>query len=247
MDLQGKRIMVAGVATGIGRATAIRVAKEGATVAAFDINDAEAQTTLKTIADSGGNAKYWHVDVTKETEVKSAVTQAVTWLGGGPDVLLHLVGISQGWNVDITEFTEELWDRVVNVNAKGPFLMSKHVAGHMQKAGKGVIVMVASVSGVIQGSSSYAYGASKGGAHGLSLVLAQHLGPKGIRVNDVCPRSILTPLNLGPIEAAFKRTGNREEYERSIKGLLPPEGVASVMAFLASDDADYVTGTIFTR
>lgn len=135
MKLEGKRIIVTGAATGIGRATAIQVAAEGAKVAAFDINDAEAQKTLATIVDNRGTAKYWHVDVTKETQVESAVTQAVARLSGGPDVLLHLAGILLGANLEMSEFTEEIWDRVVDVNTKGPFLDSTHVAGHMQKAG----------------------------------------------------------------------------------------------------------------
>lgn len=247
MRVEGKRILVTGAATGIGRATAIKVAAEGAKVAAFDINDSEAQKTLATIVDNRGTAKYWHVDVTKEAQVGSAVTQAVAWLGGGPDVLLHVAGILQGANLEISEYTEEIWDRVVDVNTKGPFLVSKHVAGHMQKAGKGVIVLVASISGVIGGSSSYAYGASKGGAHGFAMTLAGHLGPQGIRVNDVCPTALNTPLKRGQLEESYRQTGNREEYDRAVKGLLSPDGVASVLAFLASDEAAYVKGTIFTQ
>lgn len=246
MNLQGRRIIVTGAATGIGRATAIRVAQDGASVAAFDINDAEAQKTMATIGEAGGRAKYWHVDVTSESQVKSGVAEAVAWLGG-LDVLLHLAGVLQGPHVEITDFSEEVWDRVIDINLKGSFMMSKHASGHMQKAGKGVIVLTASGAGVTGGSSSFAYGASKGGVHGLSMVLAGHLASKGIRVNDVAPGALATPLKIGQVEESYRRTGNRAEYEAAMKSLLPPEGVAAVMAFLASDDADYVRGTVFTR
>lgn len=247
MNLKGKRIIVTGAATGIGRATAIRVAREGASVAAFDINDAEAQKTLATIGESGGTARFWHVDVVDEAMVKAQTSDAVRWLGGGPDVLIHLAGVLQGPHVELTDFTEETWDRVIDVNMKGSFLMSKHVAGYMQKAGKGVILLTASGAGVSGGSSSFAYGASKGGVHGLGMVMAGHLAEKGIRVNDVAPGSLATPLKIGQVEESFRRTGDRAAYEAAMKSLLPPEGVASVMAFLASDDADYVRGTVFTR
>jgi NAD(P)-dependent dehydrogenase (short-subunit alcohol dehydrogenase family) len=246
MDLKGKRIIVTGAATGIGRATAIRVAREGARVAIFDVNDAEAQKTLATIAKAGGEGRFWHVDVAKESQVEKGVADAVAWLGG-LDVLLHLAGVLQGPHVEIADFSEETWDRVIDINMKGSFLMSKHVAGYMQKAGKGVIVLTASGAGVTGGSSSFAYGSSKGGVHGLSMVLAGHLGEKGIRVNDVAPGSLATPLKIGQVEESFRRTGDRAAYEAAMKSLLPPEGVASVMAFLASDDADYVRGTVFTK
>ncbi|MBI4305144.1 MAG: SDR family oxidoreductase [Chloroflexi bacterium] len=247
MNLKGKRVIVTGAATGIGRATAIRVAAEGAVVAVFDVNDGEAQKTIATVGEAGGKARFWHVDVTSEADVRTGIAQAIKWLGGGPDALLHLAGILQGPHVEILEFTEATWDRVIDVNLKGSFLVSKHVAGYMEKAGRGVIVLTASGAGVIGGSSSFAYGASKGGVHGLAMVLAGRLGPKGIRVNDIAPGALATPLKIGQVEESFRRTGNSEEYERAMKSLMPPEGVASVMAFLASDDADYVKGTIFTK
>jgi NAD(P)-dependent dehydrogenase (short-subunit alcohol dehydrogenase family) len=247
VDLKGKRIIVTGAATGIGRATAIRVARDGARVATFDVNDAEAQKTVATIGERGGQSRFWHVDVTMEAQVKDGIAGAVSWLGGGVDVLLHLAGILQGPHVEITDFTEATWDRVIDVNLKGSFLMSKHAAGHMQKAGKGVIVLTASGAGVTGGSSSFAYGSSKGGVHGLAMVMAAALGAKGIRVNDVAPGALATPLKIGQVEESYRRTGDRTAYEAAMKSLLPPEGVASVMAFLASDDADYVRGTVFTK
>ena len=244
--LEGKRILITGAATGIGRATTIRVASEGASVAALDVNDEEAASTLQTVTDAGGRAQYWHVDVTREQEVRHAVDEAADWLGGGIDVLLHLAGVLKGAHVDVTELSEEVWDYVIDVNLKGSFLVVKHVATHMIRQGAGVIVLTSSGAGVLGGSSSFAYGSSKGGTHGLALTLDQHLSGHGIRVNDILPGSLNTPLKVGATEESYRNTGDREAYDRTIGGMSSPEGVAAVLAFLASDDASYVRGSIRT-
>ena len=102
-----------GSATGIGRAAAVRVAHEGARVATFDINDKQAEKTLLTIKQTGGTARYWHVDVSNEQEITYSVDQAIDWLGGGVDILLHVAGVLKGADLDITEFQEETWDLVL--------------------------------------------------------------------------------------------------------------------------------------
>lgn len=247
MTLDGKRIIVTGAATGIGRATARMVAARGARVAAFDVNDSDGTSVVDAIIGAGGSARYWHVDVSVEDEVQAAVAGATDWLGGGPDVLLHLAGILHGAWVDIAEFPEVTWDRVLDINLKGSFLVSKHVATRMQQNGAGVMVLTSSGAGVTSGSSSYAYGSSKGGVHGLAMVLRGHLADKGVRVNDVCPGNVVSPLKLEVIEALYRQNGDRAVYDAGIAELVQPEGIASVMAWLASDEAAYVTGTIFTR
>ena len=247
MTLDGKRIIVTGAATGIGRATAHAVAARGARVAAFDVNDADAAGVVAAIDRAGGSARYWHADVSVEDDVRSAVADATEWLGGGPDVLLHLAGVLSGAWVDIADLGEATWDRVLDINLKGSFLVSKHVASRMQRNGSGVIVLTASVAGVTSGSSSYAYGSSKGGVHGLAMVLRGHLAARGVRVNDVCPGNVVSPLKMEVIEQAYQRTGDRAAYEADIAGLVQPEGIARVMAWLASDEAADVTGTIYTR
>ena len=244
--LDGKRILVTGAATGIGRATAIRVASDGARVAAFDIEDASASATLAAIEEAGGSARYWHVDVTDEAGVSAAVDEAAEWMGGGIDALLHLAGILKGAGLDITKVDDAIWDPVIDVNVKGSYLVSKHVARYMKEQRSGVIVLTSSGSGVLGGSSSYAYGASKGGTHGLAMTLDGHLSKFGIRVHDMLPGELDTPLKVAATEEVLRNTGDRAGYERTMANLASPDGVAAVIAFLASDDADYVRGSIRT-
>ena len=145
--LERKRVLVTGAATGIGRATAVRVASEGARVAMFDIKDSDADETLATITDSGSDARYWHVDVTAEEQVSGAVDEAADWLGGGIDVLTHLAGVQIGSGLDITDVDDAVWDAVVDINLKGSFIVVKHVARHMKAQRGGVIVLTSSGAG----------------------------------------------------------------------------------------------------
>jgi NAD(P)-dependent dehydrogenase (short-subunit alcohol dehydrogenase family) len=247
MTLAGKRIIVTGASTGIGRATALEVASRGASVAAFDVNDADGGTAVDAINVAGGKAAYWHVDVAVEAGVEAAVAEATAWLGGGPDVLLHLAGVMGGPSVDIADFSEATWDIVIDINLKGSFLVAKHVATRMLAMGAGVIVLTASGAGVTGPSSSYAYGSSKGGVHGLAMVLSGFLATRGLRINDVCPGNVETPLLLASLQESYERTGDRAAYDARMATLVPPERIARVFAWLASDDAADVKGTIFTR
>lgn len=247
MRLANKRIIITGAATGIGRATARLTAAEGARVAAFDINDGDARSIIDEIRGSGGRARSWHADVRDGGEVAVAVAEALDWFGGGVDVLLHLAGILQGAAVELPAFSDAVWDEVIDVNVKGSYLVSKQVAEPMIAAGSGVIVLCSSGAGVTGGSSSFAYGSSKGATHGLSLVLAQRLAPHGIRVHDVCPGSVETPLKRAQLRAVFDHDGNRSQFEQQMRSLVPADGIAPVFAFLASDEARYVRGGLFTR
>ena len=245
-SLNGKRVLVTGASTGIGRATAIRIASEGACVALFDINDSDAESTVRTIVDSGGGARYWHVDVTDEQEVSHKVDEAADWLGGGIDVLAHLAGILKGSGLEITSVDDSIWDPVIEVNLKGSYIVAKHVTRYMIAQRNGVIILTSSGAGVVGGSSSVAYGSSKGGTHGMAMTLDTHLSKHGIRVNDVLPGGLETPLKIGATEEHLVNTGDRKAYENTMAGLSSPDGVAAVIAFLASDDADYIRGSIRT-
>ena len=247
MRLANKRIIVTGAATGIGRATARLTAAEGARVAALDINGGDGRSIVDEIRASGGRARYWHADVRDAGQVAAAVGESLDWFGGGVDVLLHLAGILQGAAVELPSFSDTVWDEVIDVNLKGSYLVAKQVAEPMIAAGSGVIVLCSSGAGVTGGSSSFAYGSSKGATHGLSLVLAQRLAPHGIRVHDVCPGSVETPLKVAQLRAVFDHDGDRAQFEQAMCSLVPAEGIAPVFAFLASDEARYVRGGLFTR
>jgi NAD(P)-dependent dehydrogenase (short-subunit alcohol dehydrogenase family) len=241
--LDGKRVLVTGGATGIGRAAALHMAGEGARIAILDINDAAAEET----AAAPGRIRYWHADVVDREQVSTALTAAQQWWPGPPEVLVHAAGVLEGAGLDIEEFPDDTWEHVLDVNLHGSFLMSKHVIPKMLANGGGVVILLASGAGVRGGSSSFAYGSSKGGVHGLALVLEHRYAAKGIRVHDVCPGNIETPLKSAQLRASLERSGDRESYERQVAQLSSSEELAPLFTFLASDEAQLVTGTIFTK
>jgi NAD(P)-dependent dehydrogenase (short-subunit alcohol dehydrogenase family) len=253
-DLDGKRIIVTGTASGIGRAVALRVAAGGARVAAFDRHEAAGAATVAAITAAGGTARHHTVDVAQEETVAAATDEAVAWLGG-LDAVLHVAGVISGIMQDIEDLTGAVFDHVQDVNLKGSFLVAKHAARIMKPQRRGVIVLTASGAGVVGGSASIAYAPSKGGVHGLAMALAQHLAKYGIRVNDVCPGKVDTAMISAGREEAFRNTGHRPAppqpdgsgspflYEGNLSD---PAGVAEVFAFLASDRAALVRGSIFT-
>lgn len=246
VDLSGKRIIITGAATGIGRSTTVRVSASGAKVAAFDVNDADGAATISDVNESGGDARYWHVDVRDETAVAGAVAAAETWLGG-VDVLIHIAGVLQGAALELDEFPEDIWDTVIDINLRGSFTICKYVTSVMKKQNKGVIILTASGAGVHGGSSSFAYGSSKGGVHGLSLVMESHLEKYNIRVNDVLPGAVRTPLKVTNVQDMHDAGGKQGDLEDKIDSLVSPDDVSKVYAFLASDEADMVKGSVQTR
>ncbi|MCZ6539807.1 MAG: SDR family NAD(P)-dependent oxidoreductase [Chloroflexi bacterium] len=245
-DLTGKRIIVTGAATGIGRSTTLRVSANGAKVAAFDVNDADGAATISDVNEAGGDARYWHVDVRDEAAVAGAVAAAATWLGG-IDVLIHVAGVLLGAAVELDEFPEDMWDTVMDINLRGSFTVCKYVTGVMKKQRSGVIILTASGAGVLGGSSSYAYGSSKGGVHGLSMVMDRQLTQYGIRINDVLPGAVATPLKITQVEAMHEAGGREGSLEEKIDALVSPDEISKVYAFLASDDASMVKGSVRTR
>jgi NAD(P)-dependent dehydrogenase (short-subunit alcohol dehydrogenase family) len=153
-----------------------------------------------------------------------------------------------GAYVPLDDFSAESFRRVLQINTTGSFMSAKYAAPLMRKAGKGVVVLVSS-GAATGGSSSYAYGASKGGVHSLGIVLANALAIDNIRVNVLAPGNIDTPMKRSVIAADVQRKGRPESLESAVadSNLGTPQGVARVLAWLASDDADYVRGVISTR
>ncbi|MDE2889065.1 MAG: SDR family NAD(P)-dependent oxidoreductase [Gemmatimonadota bacterium] len=244
MSLKRKVVLITGGASGIGRAAAVCCAQAGARVAVADCDRDGVAATIREIEGSGGEARGFEVDVRAEGEVRTMVDSAARAFGR-IDGLIHSAGILEGALVPVDLFEADTWDRVLDVNLKGSFLLCKHVTPVLERSDRGVIVLVSSGAGVRGGSSSAAYGSSKGGVHGLSLVLAPQLASRGIRVNALCPGSLDTPLKMEVLRKQADREGRCLETMRA--GLGKPEGVGRVLAFLVSDDADYVRGTVFTR
>ena len=246
MNLDGKKIVITGGATGIGRATAVHCASEGARVVVADVNRRDAEDCVAQIRSGGGEAWFLQADVSSESEVQSLMAEAERLLGG-IDVLVTAAGIARDALVPVDELLTEGWDRTISVNLKGAFLSAKHAVPALRRAGGGVIVLIASGAGVKGGSSMVAYGASKGGVNGLGMTLEARLAPDNIRVNVLCPGGITTPLKLYNIEEQARARGDAYRQEEQIALLGDPEGVARVLGFLVSDAADYVRGAIFTR
>ena len=241
MELDGKIILVVGGATGIGRATAVLCAGRGATVVVADRNQAQGQQAA---AECGGT--FLPVDVTDEGSVQRMMA-GVEERFGRLDALIHTAGILFGAYVPLEDFSVATWRSVLEVNTTGSFLCARSAVPLLRKARKAVIVLVSS-GAAVGGSSSFAYGTSKGGVNSLGIVLANALADDGIRVNVVAPGNIDTAMKRSVIAADVDRKGTGD-LERAIADshLGAPEGVARLLAWLASDDADYVRGLINTR
>jgi len=244
MYLKGKVAIVTGAASGIGRATAILFAKEGAKVFAIDINDKGGSETVNTIKRGKKQALFVHADVSKEVDVKNMV-KTVKEIYGEIDILVNNAGIVLV--KPIIETTEQDFEKVVNTNYKSVFLCTKYVLPYMKKGG--TIVNVASISGHVGQINHAVYGGTKGAIIALTRALAWELAPRGIRVNSISPGSVETPMLLGDVEIEAKRLGvpmDKIRKERSDIGALrrwaDPKEIAEAILYLASDKSSYVTG-----
>lgn len=244
MTLNGKIILVNGGANGIGAATASVCAAHGATVIVADYDQANGAATAAKIG-----SQFIAVDVTDEQSVQAMYAQIAARYGR-LNVLLQTAGILKGAYVPLQDFSEATWHQVLDVNTFGSFLCVKHAVPLLTAAGGGVIVLMSSIA-AIGVSSSYAYGASKAALNNLGNALATNLAPMNIRVNTVAPGGIDTGMKRSVIAAELEKKGKLGDTELaqavSESGLGAPEGVAKVLVWLASDDADYVRGLMYTR
>jgi len=241
--VKGKAAVVTGSASGIGEATAKLFAAEGAKVAIADINDEGGKRVVKEIRATHGAANYWHMDVSKEDEVKKAMAEIYKEFGK-LNVLVNNAGIPGG-RKPAFELEVEEWDRVMNTNLKGAFLCTKYASPYMIKSGSGSIVNVASCYGII-GCDTPVYDTSKGGLRAMSKSDAIQLARFNIRVNSVHPGNIATPL----FERLVEKIGGGLGFTHEILGNMcpldrmgKPEEIAYGILFLASDEASYVTAT----
>jgi NAD(P)-dependent dehydrogenase (short-subunit alcohol dehydrogenase family) len=240
MRLSGKRAIVTGAASGIGRASAVLFAREGAQVLAVDLAEA-VEATRDEIVKGGGRCIARRADAADEAVVKSLVEESVRELGG-LEVVYANAGVSGGL-LPFFEQTAEDWERVLHVNLIGPFLAVKHGALHMRAHGGGSIICTASVAALRSGAGGSAYSASKAGVVSLVQTAANQLAGSGVRVNAICPGLIETGMTKPMFDAARARGS-----EKKIGQLNPlrrpgqPIEIACMALFLASDEASYVNG-----
>ena len=248
MQLENKVAVITGGSTGIGAASAILYTRAGAKVVIGDINVEDGEQTEASIKSEGGVAKFVRTDVTVKAEV-AKLMEITDEAFGRLDVLVTAAGVLRGPGMRVDQFDDATFDDVIDVNLKGTFLAVKHATPLMERSGGGVMLCIASGAGVRGGSSSVAYGSSKGAVNGLVLTVTSQLAPLNIRVHTICPGSIATPLKLGQIAESAKQAGQDpdEAVKQARRSLGEPMGVAKVLTFLASDDADYVRGPIDTR
>lgn len=240
--VEGKVAIVTGGARGIGKATAIRLAEEGAAVAVFDVLD-EGQAVADEIVGAGAKAIFVKVDLTSEAAVQAAVAKVVETFGT-IDVLVNNAA-TPGVNKLVHEMSEAEWDFVFNINVKGTFFMTKHVLPTMMARKCGSIVNFSSIYGLIGSADLPAYHATKGAVLLMSKTDAICYAPHGIRVNAVHPGSTKTELFMHAAETWPK---GKEDYlammdEKHPLTLGEPVDVANCVLFLASDEARFVTGT----
>ena len=246
-QFEGKVALVTGAGSGIGRASALAFAREGARVLVADIDVAGGEETVRRVGQAGDEARFIQADVTRADEVHALIAATVDAYGR-LDYAHNNAGIEGRAGIPFHEYPDEIWDRVLSVNLTGVFLCLKQEIKHMLGAGGGAIVNTASVAG-LTGSRLGAYTASKFGVVGLTKLTAVEYAPAGIRVNAVCPGVIRTPM----VERAFfEPAPERSQAEARYAALHPlgrlgtPEEVAAAVIWLCSDAASFVTGLAMT-
>ena len=239
--LEGRISLVTGAGSGIGRATSLVMAREGAIIVVSDINADSGEETLSAVKEAGGDGMFVHADVSRPDDVAALVGQVVSAYGR-LDCAYNNAGIEGFMAGRLHEYPEDIWDRVIDINLKGVWLCLKHEIPQMLQQGSGAIVNTASGAGLVGSRQMSAYVASKHAVVGLTKAAALEYARDGIRVNAVCPGMIDTPM-------VQRLIGGRDaEYEASIPVRQPigrlgtPEEIAESVTWLCSDAASLVTG-----
>ena len=243
--LEGKSAIVTGGASGIGRATAVALAREGARVLVQDRAESGAQETVGLINAAGGQAVSIGGDVTNEEDVAAMVAKAVASFGK-LNCAFNNAGISPAAAGPTMQRTHELslasWQKLIDVNLTGVFLCMKHQIPHMIAGGGGAIVNTASVAGLVGLPTAAAYVAGKHGVIGLTKTAAMEYAREGVRVNAVCPGYVLTPMTQDGVARRGEELLNKVPMHR----LGRPEEIAEAVVWMSSDRASFVTGSFYT-
>lgn len=239
MTLQGKVAIVTGGASGIGRASAIKLAAAGAQVIVSDLNQQGGQETIAMIHDAGGEAIFTRCDVTKAHDVQAMVDLAVQTYGR-LDIALNNAGVGGMMQV-VHEVNESTWDFVMNVNLKGVWLCMKYQIPQMLASEGGSIINVASLAGLVGFRGNAPYSASKFAVIGLTKSAALEYATKGIRVNAICPGFVETPMVTTMVEEV-PQMQSTVQRSAPMRRLGRPEEIADMVVFLADDTASFITG-----
>ena len=238
MKLADRVAIVTGAASGIGRAIAEKLAREGARVAIFDVNETGAGETARAIETAGGTARAYDVDVTKKAVVDAAVADVVGRWGA-----LHVAVSNAGWDrpAPFVETSEDFWDKVLAINLKAAIIFTRAVLEPMMKQQHGRIVFIASDAGRVGSTGEAVYSAAKGGVIAFTKTIAREVARHRINVNCVCPGPSDTPLFQSFV-------AENPKLGESLKRVIPwgrlgvPDDVAPAVVFLSSDDAAFITG-----
>jgi NAD(P)-dependent dehydrogenase (short-subunit alcohol dehydrogenase family) len=238
MRLKDKTVIITGGGTGIGRATAILFAKEGARVMIVGRRAAPLESTVAAIQAEGGKAAWCAADISRADDVQRMVDETVN-LYGAIDVLFNNAAIFVGFGKTIADLPEEEWDALMAVNLKGVFLCSKYAIPHMIRQGGGAIVNCSSIAGHVGQRKQSAYNAAKGGVELLTKCMALDFAEHKIRVNAVCPAWVEIDFNRDQID----QSGDEVLKLHPIGRFGQPEDIAPAVLYLASDESSWVTGT----
>jgi len=239
--LDRKVAVVTGAASGIGRGTALCLAREGAAVLAADLNSQGGEQVIGEIAAAGGRAVFQHTEVSSEPDIKALVDRALSEYGR-LDIMFNNAGLV-GAVGPIEKVGADDWDRTIAVLLRAVFLGIKYAVEPMRKAGGGSIISTSSVASFLPSPYGAAYAAAKGAVISLSRAAALQLGPDRIRVNCICPGAINTPI-WGSVPAFSDPAAVAQvlDHVQTIPRVGRPEDIASMVLFLASDESEWVTG-----
>jgi NAD(P)-dependent dehydrogenase (short-subunit alcohol dehydrogenase family) len=235
--LDNKVAIVTGASSGMGRATAIRFAGEGAAVIVADLNEDGGESTVRQCKENAGRAIFHKADVTSETDVEAMVARAISEFGR-LDVTFNNAGLI-GAVGRLEEISGESWDRTHAILLRAVFFGIKYSIPHMRKVGGGSIISTASIAGMRGGFGPSIYSAAKAGVINLTQCAAVELGKDRIRVNCICPGGINTPIGGATTERSVQALSKAQPIQRAGQ----PEDIANMALFLASDESEWITGT----